>query len=280
MSDRVHRDVTASGVRLRVTESGQGPHVLLLHGLFVDHSTWDRAANILAEEFTVVAPDLPGFGASEKPSPRRFPYGVDTFAEAVADLYAGLSLGRAAVVGHGLGGAVAITLAARHPELVSRLVLIDPLCYEPARDSLRRLLVLPVVGALVFRQLLGRTAFRAFFRESMVSARARFPVERIDHFYEILNSPAARGSALATVRAIADVRPVVAHVARVQSETLVIWGREDRLYPAGLSQRLAREIRGAGLQLLDAGHCPQEECPDQLASQIARFLRAERPSLV
>src|SRR6188768_4107635 len=127
MAGPVHRDVTASGVRLRVAEAGSGAPVILIHGLFVDHTSWDLVMPELAETFRVIAPDLPGFGASEKPPPSRFPYGIEAFAEAIADLYAGLELGPAAVVGHALGGAVALTLAARHPELVSKLVLIDTL---------------------------------------------------------------------------------------------------------------------------------------------------------
>src|SRR5688572_21146632 len=118
--EAMQRDVTASGVRVRVAERGDGAHVVLLHDLFVDGTSWSEVGGELARDFHVVIPDLPGFGSSEKPSPTRFPYGVDAFVESVADLYAGLSLGRAAVVGHGLGGAVALSLAARHPELVAR----------------------------------------------------------------------------------------------------------------------------------------------------------------
>src|SRR5262245_55946969 len=83
--------------------------------------------------------------------PTRFPYGVDAFVESVADLYAGLALGRAAVVGHGLGGAVALSLAARHPELVARLVLIDALC-GPIRPGLHgRMALLPLFGGFVLK---------------------------------------------------------------------------------------------------------------------------------
>jgi len=279
MAERVHRDVTASGVRLRVAEEGEGPPILMLHGLLVDHTTWDGVTSLLRSDFKVVAPDLPGFGESEKPPPQRFPYGVDTFVEAVADLYAGLDLGRVAVVGHGLGGAVALTLAARHPELVERLALVDILCHQPSRDLRRRAVLLPLLGGLFFKQLLDRRMFHSFFRDAMLSSGARTPSSRLDHYYDMLNTPAARGSALATIRATGDTRPVVAQVARIQSETLVVWGRADRVYPAGLGHRLAREIHGAGFELLDSGHCPQEECPDRLASVLGRFLRAERPSL-
>jgi pimeloyl-ACP methyl ester carboxylesterase len=277
--ERVERDVTASGIRLRVVEAGSGAPVVLLHGLFFDHRTWDYVIDDLEREFRLVAPDFPGFGESEKPAAARFPYGIDAFTEAVADLYGGLGLSRAAVVGHGLGGAVALTLAANHPELVSRLVLVDALCHAADPDWRRRLVLAPFVGSFVLRQLWGRSAFRAYFRDVELSPRARVSTERIDGYYESFNSPAARGSTLATLRATMDTRAVVARIARVQCDTLVVWGRDDRLQPAALGQRLARQMRHAGFELLDTGHAPQEEQPAALAQLIARFLRDERRSL-
>jgi pimeloyl-ACP methyl ester carboxylesterase len=279
MSARVLRDVTASGVRLRVAEDGNGPAVVLLHDLLFDHTSWDGVIEALRERFRVIAPDLPGFGHSEKPPPSRFPYGIDAFAEAVTDLYGGLELGRAAIVGHGLGGAIALTLAARHPELVARLVLIDALCYGVEFDLYQRVALVPLVGGFVFKQLWGLSSFRAHFRETLLLPRARIPNERIDHYYRMFNTPAARGSALATLRATVDTRAVVAQTARIQTPTLVVWGRADRVVPAGYGQRLAREIRGAGFEIVDAGHAPHEERPTELAAIMARFLRAERPSL-
>ncbi|HEY1534066.1 MAG TPA: alpha/beta fold hydrolase, partial [Polyangiaceae bacterium] len=228
MAGPVHRDVTASGVRLRVAEAGSGPPVILIHGLFVDHTSWDLVMPELAESFRVIAPDLPGFGASEKPPPSRFPYGIDAFAEAIADLYAGLELGPAAVVGHALGGAVALTLAARHPELVSRLVLIDALCYESSAGRYGELALLPFVGGLVLKQLWGRGLFRRHFQETVFGPTSSIAAPRIDRYYDAFNSPAARSSALATLRATVDTRGVVAQTTRIQAPTLVIWGRHDR----------------------------------------------------
>lgn len=267
------RDVTASGVRLRVVERGTGPKLLLLHSLFMDHSTWDAVAHELARDYCVIAPDLPGYGESEKPAPSRFAYDIDAFTSAIADLYAALSLGRAAVLGHGLGGAIALTLAARHPELVSELVVVDALA-EGAKPWLYgRLAQLPVAGSFVFKQLLGRSLFGAYFRELFLADASRISNDRLDNYYESFNTPAARGSVLATLRATVDARPVAAQTSRIQKPTLVVWGRNDRLLPAAVGQRLAREIRGARFELLDAGHAPQEERPQELADAVRRFLR-------
>lgn len=275
-SDRTHRDVKANGIRLRVTECGNaGPPVVLLHDLFMDHTTWDQVIDDLSAEFRVVAPDFPGFGRSEKPPSSRFAYDVDSFTEVVADLYAGLSFGRAAIVGHGLGGAVALSLAARHPELVSRLVLVDVPCYEPAVDVLRRLALLPVVGGFIFRQLWGRTTFRIFSRSTLYGGTSP-PATKIDAYYDAFKDPASRGSALSALRATIDTRAVSALTARISVPTLVVWGRGDRLVPARFGQRLARQIRGAGFELMDAGHVPHEECPRPFTATVSRFLRAER----
>src|SRR5450432_4400369 len=278
MVGSVHRDVTASGVRLRVAEAGNGQPVILIHGLFVDHTCWDLVMPELAESFHVVAPDLPGFGASEKPPPNRFPYGIDAFAEAIADLYAGLELGPATVVGHALGGAVALTLAARHPELVSRLALIDTLCYDSGPGRYGELALLPFVGGLMLKQLWGRGLFRRHFQETVFGPTSSVAAPRIDRYYDAFNAPAARSSALATLRATVDTRGVVAQTTRIQASKIVIWGRHDRVWPASFGQRLAREIRGSGFELLNSGHSPQEKRPVDLERSLLRFVAEERRS--
>jgi pimeloyl-ACP methyl ester carboxylesterase len=271
------RDVTASGVRLRVVERGSGPKLVLLHSLFMDHSTWSSVALELSRDHCVIAPDLPGCGESEKPSPGRFAYDVAAFTSAIADMYAALSLGRASVLGHGLGGAIALTLAARHPELVSRLVVLDPLAGGAGPFVYGRLAQLPLAGSFVFKQLLGRGLFGAYFRELFLGDPARISNERLDYYYQSFNTPAARGSALATLRATVDTRPVAAQTSRIQKPTLVLWGRKDRLVSASVGQRLAREIQGARFELLDAGHAPQEERPQELVETVRRFLREAKP---
>src|SRR3954464_8422844 len=184
------RDVTASGVRLRARERRHGPTLGLSHSLFVDHSTWNAVAAELARDYCVITPDLPGYGESEKPAPSRFAYDVDAFTSAIADLYAALSLGRAAVIGHGLGGAIALTLAARHPELVSSLVVVDALAEGAEPWLYGRLAHLPIAGSLGLKQLLGRSVFGAYFRPLFLGDGAAVSDEKLDIYYESFNAPA------------------------------------------------------------------------------------------
>ena len=275
---RIVRDVTARGVRARVVEAGagRGPALVLVHGFLVSHREFDDIIDTLAERFHVIAPDLPGFGESEKPNPTRYLYGIETFAEAIADLIAAFDVGRACLLGHCMGGAVALTLAASHPELVQRLVVVDPLCYPFPLSFKARLPLIPVVGSIMFKQLYSRALFRAYFRDDVFSPGFDAPMARVDEHYALFNTPAARESAYAMMRAMLDTRGVVARLTRISAPTLVVWGRGDRIFPATGANRLAREIHGASLEIMDTGHSPHEERPREFGALITQFLEGRR----
>lgn len=271
---RIVRDVTARKVRMRVIEAGAGSPLLLIHGFLVNHLEYDQIIEPLSKHFRVIAVDLPGFGESEKPSPARYPYGIEAFAEAVADVIAAMNLGRVSVLGHSMGGAVALTLAAEHPELIEKLVLVNALVYPFPLDFKARLPLLPLVGPFLFKQLYGRAMFRAYFRDNVFPPGYPLPVERIDAYYDRFNTPAARESAYAVLRSMLDTRPVVARIPRITMPTLVVWGRDDRLFRPTFGQRLAREIPGARLELMETGHAPNEERPEELAALVSEFLES------
>jgi pimeloyl-ACP methyl ester carboxylesterase len=275
---RLARDVTARGVRMRVIEAGEGngPPLVLVHGMLTSHLSFDDVIDPLAAHFHVIAPDLPGFGESEKPTPSRYGYTVELFAEAVADLISAYGVGRAGVLGHALGGAVAITLATHHAELVARLALVDPLCYPYTPNRKLRVALLPVIGPVVFKQLYGRRLFRSYFRDEVFSDAAQLPIDRIDRYYEYFNTPSARESAYAILRQTLDSRPVAARVTRIRQPTLVMWGRDDRIFPAVYAFKLAREIPSSRLELFDTGHAPHEEHPGEVVAVVKEFFEGRR----
>lgn len=274
----VIRDVTARGVRTRVIEAGpeSAPALVLIHGFLTSRRAFDEILGDLSRRFHVIAPDLPGFGESEKPSPARYSYGIEAYAEAIVDLIAAFGVGRASVLGHAMGAAIGLTLAAEHPELVQRLVLMDPLCYPAPMSFRARLPLVPVVGSVLFKQLYGRALFRAYFRDEVYGPGTAPALARIDLHYDMFNSPSARESAYAVMRATLDTRPVVARVTRVNTPTLVIWGREDRIYPSLCAGRLARELPHAKLEIMSTGHSPHEEKPRELVALLVEFLEGKR----
>jgi pimeloyl-ACP methyl ester carboxylesterase len=269
---RTTRDVSARGARVRFVELGSGPPLVLVHGYLWSRIVWDDVLPLLARRFRVIVPDLPGFGDSEKPSPARYAYGFEAFAESMVDLIASAGGSRVSVCGHGMGGAVAITLAANHPNLVDKLILVDPLVYPARRAAMASIATVPVLGPIVFKQIYGRLMFRAFFRENVYAPSAIVPTARIERLFELFNTPAAREAAYATMLATLDTRPLVASLPRVSAPTLVAWGRGDRSVPVAHGRRLARELRRARFEVFECGHSPPEECPEAFVDVAMAFL--------
>lgn len=269
----VHQDVSARGARIRFVEAGAGAPLLLVHDFGATRAMWTETITRLAQTFRVVAPDLPGFGASEKPDPQKYAYGWDAFSGSLFDLVAALGLGRVHVIGHGMGGGIALSLAASHPSLVSKLVLASALVFPPQEHALERAGRMPVVGALLWRQLMGPALFRAFLHATVYSGARALPAGRGEEMYEDFNAPAARQAAHATLVAKADTRPLVARLPRVTAETLVVWGRDDAIAPVEHGRRLARELRGR-FEVLECGRCPPGEVPDAFATAVTSFLES------
>lgn len=269
----VPKDVSARGARIRFVEAGAGAPLLLVHDFAATREVWSATIERFAESFHVLAPDLPGFGASEKPDPQRYSYGWDAFSDSMFDLVAALGLGRVHVCGHGMGGGVALSLAARHPSLVHKLVLTSALVYQPQEHALERAGRVPVIGALLWRQAMGHALFKAYVQATVYSGAARIPAGRVDELYEAFNAPAGRQAAHATLVAKADTRPLVARLPRVTADTLVVWGRDDEVAPVEHGRRLARELRGR-FEVLECGRCPPDEVPEAFATAVTSFLEA------
>ncbi len=268
------RDVSARGARVRFLEVGSGPPLLLVHGFLSSHLGWEDVVPHLASHFRLVIPDLPGFGESEKPPPARYAYGFDAFAESLVDVIAALGLNRVSLCGHGLGGAVALTFAANHPDLVERLLLVDPLVYPARLGNMARVASMPIVGPVVFKQLFGRTMFKSYFRDQVYGSVESVPWARIDRLFDLFNVPAAREAACATALAMLDTRPLVARVPRIVAPTLVAWGRGDRISAVAQGRKLARELHNARFEVFECGHSPPEECPEAFVQVAMAFLAA------
>lgn len=272
----VSRDVTARGIRTRIAEIGSGPPLLLLHGLLASSHAFDSVLAPLARAFHVVAIDLPGFGESEKPPPTRFSYSFESCAEVVADVIAALGIGRCHLLGHSLGGSVALTLAAEHPEFADHLVLVAPWVHPHPLPRTMRLLLFPLLGTLVFKQLFGRAMFRSFLDQHAYAPGHPVPSDRLDLYYDAFNSPSAREGARAFLSGMIDTRPTVARLTRIKAPTLVVWGRSDAMLSPQAAPKIVRQLAHAHLEYVDSGHSPHEEAPDAFVEVVERFLLDER----
>lgn len=268
----VTQDLLLRGVRVRYVEAGAGETLLLVHGMFTSARVWQRVIPRLAAQFRVIAPDLPGFGASEKPT--RYAFTREAYAETLCDLLAGVDAPRAHVVGHAMGGAIALTLAADHPEVVDRLAVINTL---PARGPMplqARLSLVPVVGSFLLKQFYTRAAFHGYFRDEVYAPDTRYDRAAVDAWFDAFDPPEARECALRALRSAADVSALGPRIAKVRAPTLVLWGERDRHGPVHMGRRLAYEIPGARFEpIARAAHSPHEELPDATVDALLRHLR-------
>lgn len=264
---------TVDGRRLRYVRAGSGPAVVLVHGFGSSIYTWKDVIGPLAARHDVVALDLPGFGQSDQPADLSF----EDFPRAVVGLMDRLSLDRAALVGNSMGGAAAVVVAARHPERVLALVLIDAAGFnlaEADRPVIVRLTGSPLgalVSALPGKRLAVEASLRQVFHDD-----ARVTPERVSEYLAAARRPGTF-PALRSLGASLEGRSALVSEAlpRVEAETLVLWGGEDRWIPPAHAERFAAAISRARKVVIPAcGHVPQEEAPEEVARLLLEFLSA------
>lgn len=259
--------------------------MLLIHGLgSAGYLEWRFNLEALARRHTVFAPDLPGFGESDKPKSAR--YGLPLFTRTLVRYLQELHLRRVAVVGASLGGRIALELALGHRHRVARLVLVNALGLgRPQIQPLYPLAALPGIGELgmlaASRGL--RLAPPDLVRRIVTRmANASGDPERLvdDGYLEELRKQYGdepwRAAYLKTVRSLLTLSrayDVTARLASIEAPTLLVWGGADPLFPLEHATRAHRLLPDARLVVIEgAGHTPEAERPDQFNKAVLDFL--------
>lgn len=269
--------VSVDGARIHFQEFGSAgnPPIILIHGYTASTYVWRTAAPMLAESgFHVIAPDLIGFGFSEKP--RWFDYSIDSQARMVSRFMDRIGIGRAVVVGSSYGGAVAATLALDYTERVEKLVLVDTVANDHVKNHpLLRLCSVPGVGEAVAPFLADTKAFHKH-RMHRTLSRANYGLisqDRVDAIVRPLAAADAHHSLLATSRNWRANRITYdAHL--IDQPTLIIWGEDDKVIPFTDGYTLHDRILHSRLVILkNCGHLPQEEKSDLFTELVTEFCR-------
>ncbi len=277
------REILANGVRLHLVEAGAGPPVLLLHGFPEFSYGWRRQLPALAAAgFRAVAPDLRGYNLSDKP-PRVADYRPETLIADVAGLIRHLG-GRVALVGHDWGGILAWGVAARHPELVERLVILNAPHPAAMLRELRTVRQLMKSWYVFFFQLprlpewLVRRRDFAFLDKIFRRDPTRpgvFGDEDIRRYKEALSRPGALTAALNYYRAAfrRGPRRPGCDVRRVDVPTLLLWGEQDRYLGVRLSQGLEEWVPDLRVVYFpDASHWIHVEAAAEVNRWLVEFL--------
>jgi pimeloyl-ACP methyl ester carboxylesterase/putative sterol carrier protein len=278
--DLEHVTVHADGLELSAFAFGQGPPVVLLHGMAATKLSYLPLLPALAERYTVIVPDLPGHGESAKPRVR---YTPPYFARVIRALFDEMGLRDAAVVGNSMGGRIALEVATRHSHRVNSLILLDPAAAGLPFPLYARLLgLLPTgVGAIPvpWRKRIVVTAIRQMFAAPERLPRAGY-LAAADEFIRIYRKGRARMALLSAMRGLIADEPEAfwLRAKRISVPTLILWGREDRLVPVGLGHRLANTIPDSRLEVLPGvGHVPQFEHPEETRRLVLEFLDEVNP---
>jgi pimeloyl-ACP methyl ester carboxylesterase len=272
------------GHRVSYRTAGSGPVVLLIHGIAGTSEQWADVAPVLAEDFTVVAPDLLGHGQSAKPIGD---YSLGAYAVSLRDLLIALGHRRATVVGHSLGGGIAMQFAYEYPVFCERLVVVSSGGLGREVHPLLRAATLPgaeiVLPLIASQQVLGWGGAVGQFL-SRIGLRAGPDIAEMARGYASLADAEARSAFLHTVRAVIDYtgqRVSAADRLYLSSmlPSLIVWGRRDPLIPAAHGEAAHRLMPGSRLEIFEeAGHFPHLDDPIEFAAVLREFLEETEPA--
>jgi pimeloyl-ACP methyl ester carboxylesterase len=274
------------GHRRAFVLAGSGPPLLLLHGIGNSAQTWAGVIDQLAATHTVLVPDLLGHGASDKP---RGDYSIAGYANGMRDLLSVLDIEQATVVGHSLGGGIALQFAYQFPERCQRLVLVGSGGLGPELSAGLRAATLPgaeaVLTALTGVSGVMRTGLRLVnaFGEAAGWKRVRDLAEAGEALLA-LKDVEARRAFLRTLRGVVDARgQAVSALDRLYLANaipmLVVWGSRDPIVPAAHADAVRALVPTARVQVFEgAGHWPHLDDPDRFCTVLLDFLTTTAPA--
>ncbi len=281
------RRMTLHGHDVAYRAAGEhGPAIVLVHGITSNSANWERVIDLLAVNHRVVAPDLFGHGDSAKP---RGDYSLGAYASGVRDLLQALGIERATVVGHSLGGGVAMQLGYQFPDMAERLVLVDSGGLGREVSVLLRAASLPgsefVLPLLTRTGLLGAGAAveRALSR---LGLRVKTDLREMARGHASLAAHDARHAFLTTLRAIVDINGQRVDARdrlylASQLPTLIVWGARDPIIPVAHGQGAHHLIPNSRLEVFpEAGHFPHVDEPHRFAELLDGFIAETEPAQV
>lgn len=271
-------DVRVKNVNTFYIEAGEGPPVLMLHGLGATNSSMLPSVWDLAADHRVIAPDMPGFGDSGKPLRS---YGASFFAQWAIGFMDKLGIEKASIVGNSLGGRVALEAGLFAPDRIEKLVLLAP---SPAfirrREWVRIVRILRPEMALLPVPIAHRHVVRSI--RGMFSQPKRLPdswyESAADEFLRVFSSARGRISFFSAARQIYLEEPYGEEgfwdrLAGLRTPSLFVWGARDRVVPAKFARHVEKTLPNATSMVLDdCGHVPQFELPDKTNALIRQFI--------
>ena len=258
--------VNLNGVNVFYRMEGEGDVVILIHGLGESSDCFLRNITSIAEKHKVYALDLVGFGRSDKP---KIDYSTDYYVGLIGDFMATLEIAQATLIGHSMGGLIALSAANRYGGKVKMLILIDsaglPVALTLKLKILRKLLSIPILGSLIKLSI-----------KRILSSRMHLSglVCNLDVVPEACREyKKASGKAVRQLALELEVAKREEAISSIDIPTLLIWGAEDAFYPLTTANEFKALIKNSELIIIDnAGHYTQMEKPEECNAAILDFM--------
>jgi pimeloyl-ACP methyl ester carboxylesterase len=274
----VRQTIEIHGQPVTFHKMGEGPPVLLVHGITSSSRTWKSVMPRLAEKFTVIAPDLLGHGRSAKP---QGDYSLGAYASGMRDLLVALDVDKVNVVGHSLGGGIAMQFAYQFPEKISRLVLVDTGGIGREVNPALRAAALPgaeYVLPLLFTPTLHDAGLKVRNFLAGIGLHGSADVEGVAEGFASLTEADARRAFVNTVRSVID--PTGQRVSAADRlyltadiPSLIVWGDRDRIIPVSHADLAHELMPGSRLEIFPgAGHFPFNDDPDRFIRIFDEFV--------
>jgi pimeloyl-ACP methyl ester carboxylesterase len=275
------------GHRVIYRIAGSGPPVVLIHGMVNSSRHWESVALRLADSYTVIAPDLIGHGDSATP---RGDYSLGAHAASIRDLLTAIGIEKATIVGHSLGGGVAMQFFYQFPQRTERLVLVSSGGLGHEVSPLLRAAALPGATPLLALATRPRVLAALLCASDRLQQRGSSKgvyLRAVARALEPLKEPGAREAFLQTLRSVIDVRGQ-----RVSARdrlyllidampTLIVWGGRDNTIPLSHGRDTHEAVPGSRFEILSrAAHFPHLEDPEGLAAVLRDFLETTRPAQI
>jgi len=257
-------------------DGDQGSPIILIHGIGEYLESWLPSFNALAAQHRVCAVELPGHGRTDKPL--NVSYTVGSLSHFIKDFMAALSIDKAHIVGHSLGGAIGTRVALVHSAAVERLVLVSSAGLGKEVTMMLRISSVPILGELLTRPSLSGSAS---LYKTLVHNSAIITDDLIELEYQMSKLPGAQEAFLKTLRAngnifgqkesMYDVN--VRGIATITNPVLVVWGQQDRVIPAAHAEIAAKGFPDVRVHIFDnCGHLPMREFTSEFNGLLLDFL--------
>ena len=273
------RYVEVGGKKIRYWDQGEGPAVVLVHGLAASVEFWVYNIGALGSPHRVVALDLLGFGRSDKEIGE---FSLPYSASFLMDFLDAVGLQEASLVGNSMGGLVCLQTAVDYPERVDRLVLVDPAGFGRELNPLLRLWSIPIAGSAVF--WLSQRLFPGL-REWVYPGSGSITRAWLLRAAEVLRTPGVRANAVQVARLGVNLRGQREELFRdlhdrlptLTVPTMIIWGDRDPIVPVRHAYVAQKLIANSQVRIIEGcGHLPQMECPEDFNELVLNFLTDDR----